>query len=145
MTSVLDWKVQPALIDYVQVTAQHQDQFGHTNNVAYLQWLEKVAWLHSAALNLDIAAYYRLGCGCVVRKHELNYCLPTYVGDELAVGTWISANDGKLSTVRDYQIIRMSDNKTVFMGQTCFVTVDMVTGKPKRMPAEFIAAYTPVT
>ncbi|MCC6373455.1 MAG: acyl-CoA thioesterase, partial [Moraxellaceae bacterium] len=82
---------------------------------------------------------------CVVRKHELNYCLPTYVGDELAVGTWISANDGKLSTVRDYQIIRMSDNKTVFTGQTYFVTVDMVTGKPKRMPVEFIAAYTPVT
>ena len=145
MTIVLDWKVQPALIDYVQVTAQHQDQFGHTNNVAYLQWLEKVAWLHSAALDLDIAAYYRLGCGCVVRKHELNYCLPTYVGDELAVGTWISANDGKLSTVRDYQIIRMRDNKTVFTGQTYFVTVDMVTGKPKRMPVEFIAAYTPVT
>lgn len=145
MTSALAWRVQPALIDYMQVTAQHQDQFGHTNNVAYLQWLEKVAWLHSAALNLDIAAYYRLGCGCVVRKHELNYCLPTYVGDELAVGTWISANDGKLSTVRDYQIIRMSDNKTVFTGQTYFVTVDMVTGKPKRMPAEFIAAYTPVT
>lgn len=145
MTRALAWKIQPAWIDYVQVTAQHQDQFGHTNNVAYLQWLEKAAWLHSAALNLDIAAYYRLGCGCVVRKHELNYLLPTYIGDELAVGTWISANDGKLSTVRDYQIIRLSDNKTVLTGQTHFVTVDMVTGKAKRMPAEFIAAYTPVT
>ena len=81
--------------------------------------------------------------GCVVRKHELNYLLPTYLGDELHIATWISANDGKLSTVRDYQIIRQSDGKTVFTGRTNFVTVDMVTGKPKRMPAEFIEAYIP--
>lgn len=33
--------------------------------------------------------------------------------------------------------------KTVFTGRTNFVTVDMVTGKPKRMPAEFIEAYIP--
>ena len=125
------------------VLESHQDAFGHTNNVAYLEWLEKAAWSHSEALGLNIAAYYDLGCGCVVRKHELNYCLPTYVGEKLAIGTWISANDGKLSTVRDYQIIRLADNKTVFTGRTHFVTVDMVTGRPKRMPVEFVEAYIP--
>ena len=126
------------------VLESHQDAFGHTNNVAYLEWLEKAAWSHSEALGLNIAAYYDLGCGCVVRKHELNYCLPTYVGEKLAIGTWISANDRKLSTTRDYQIIRLHDNKTILTGQTHFVTVDMQTGKPKRMPSEFIRAYVPV-
>ncbi|PTQ90479.1 acyl-CoA thioesterase [Agitococcus lubricus] len=137
----LMWTVQPAYIHQVIVNSTHQDEFGHTNNVAYLQWLEQAAWGHSNALGLDIAAYYRLGCGCVVRKHELNYRLPTYAGDELQIGTWISANDGKLSTTRDYQIIRVADGKTVLTGQTQFVTVDMKTGKPKRMPDEFISAY----
>lgn len=140
----LPWTVTPAYIDCVTVIPAHQDEFTHTNNVTYLQWLEKAAWGHSQALGLDIAAYYRLGCGCVVRKHELNYLLATHVGDELAIGTWISANDGKLSTVRDYQIIRLADNKTVLTGQTHFITVDMTTGKPKRMPPEFVAAYLPV-
>ena len=107
------------------VLDSHQDAFGHTNNVSYLEWLEKAAWSHSEALGLNIAAYYDLGCGCVVRKHELNYCLPSYVGEELAIGTWISANDGKLSTTRDYQIIRLHDNKTILTGRTHFVTVDM--------------------
>lgn len=139
------WRVESPFIWHVTVNQSHQDDFGHTNNVVYLQWLEQVAWLHSAALGLDITAYYRLGCGCVVRKHELNYCLPTYVGDELAIGTWISVNDGKLSTVRDYQIIRISDNKTILTAQTHFVTVDMQTGKPKRMPPAFVSAYVPVT
>ena len=127
------------------VLDSHQDAFGHTNNVSYLEWLEKAAWSHSEALGLNIAAYYDLGCGCVVRKHELNYCLPSYVGEELAIGTWISANDGKLSTTRDYQIIRLHDNKTILTGRTHFVTVDMQTGKAKRMPPEFIRAYMPVT
>ena len=139
------WLVSQPYILTLTVGSQHQDDFGHTNNIAYLQWLEKVAWAHSNHLGLDIDAYKRLNCGCVVRKHELNYAFPTYIGDELQVGTWISANDGKLSTVRDYQIVRVSDDKTVFTGRTYFVTVDMVTGKPKRMPTEFIMAYVPAS
>ncbi len=141
----MQWAVTTPFIVDVTVGVEHQDEFGHTNNVAYLQWLEKAAWAHSNALGLDILAYKQLGCGCVVRKHELNYMLPTYMQDELLVGTWISANDGKLSTTRDYQVIRVGDGKTVLTGRTHFVTVDMVTGKPKRMPPEFIEAYTPAT
>lgn len=141
----LNWTTIPAYIEYLTVSSQHQDDFGHTNNVAYLQWLERAAWGHSNALGLDIAAYYRLGCGCVVRKHELNYRLPTHAGDELAVGTWISANDGKLSMLREYQVLRIADGKTILTGCTQFVTVDMTTGKAKRMPPEFVAAYMPVS
>lgn len=142
---MMTWFVAAPFIMKVAVEPKHQDDFGHTNNVVYLQWLEQVAWQHSASLGLDIAAYYHLGCGCVVRKHELNYCLPSYVGDELAIGTWISANDSKLSTVRSYQMIRLQDQKTILTAQTQFVTVDMKTGKPKRMPPEFISAYMPIT
>lgn len=137
------WKVSSPHILDIQVRPEHQDEYRHTNNVAYLQWLEQAAWSHSNALGLDIAAYYRLGVGCVVRKHELEYLLPTHTGDELRVGTWISANDGKLSTTRAYQIVRIKDGKTVLRGRTDFVTVDMTTGKPRRMPPEFVAAYRP--
>ncbi|HEX5360589.1 MAG TPA: thioesterase family protein [Fluviicoccus sp.] len=137
------WKVSSPHILDIQVRPEHQDEYRHTNNVAYLQWLEQAAWSHSNALGLDIAAYYRLGVGCVVRKHELEYLLPTHTGDELQVGTWISANDGKLSTTREYQVIRVRDGRTVLTGKTYFITVDMVSGKPKRMPGEFVEAYRP--
>jgi len=35
----------------------------------------------------------------------------------------------------------VSDGKVVLTGRTSFVTVDMVSGKPKRMPPEFVEAY----
>jgi len=127
----------------VCVGPEHQDEYHHTNNVVYLQWLEQAAWAHSVSLGLDIDAYRRLGVGCVVRRHELDYRLPTHAGDTLRIYTWISANDGKLSTTRDYRIERVSDGKVVLTGRTSFVTVDMVSGKPKRMPPEFVEAYRP--
>ena len=80
----------------------------------------------------------------VARKHELEYLLPTFVGDELLIGTWVSGNDGKLSTYRDYQIIRAGDGKTVLTGRTHWVCVDMTTGRARRMPPEFIEGYRPV-
>lgn len=135
------WLVAAPHLMTLTVQPEHLDDYQHTNNVVYLQWLEQVAWLHSTQLGLDMAAYQRLGVGCVVRKHELEYLLPTYAGDRLQIGTWISGNDGKLSTTRDYQIIRDQDGKTVLRGRTYFVTVDVVTGKPKRMPEEFRQAY----
>lgn len=137
------WVVASPHVITVVVGEEHQDEYRHTNNVAYLQWLEQVAWAHSCALGLDMAAYQRLGVGCVVRKHELEYLLPTHTGDRLRVGTWISANDGRLNTVREYQIVRESDGKTVLRGKTHFVTADLATGKARRMPAEFVDAYRP--
>ena len=139
--NTLPWTVTPAYIDCVTVIPAHQDEFAHTNNVTYLQWLEKAAWGHSQALGLDIAVHK---LEAVDDGSSRDVEVATHVGDELAIGTWISANDGKLSTVRDYQIIRLADKKTVLTGQTHFITVDMTTGKPKRMPPEFVAAYLPV-
>ncbi len=137
-----EWDVVAPFVFPVTVGEAHLDEYRHTNNVVYLQWLEQAAWAHSASLGLDMAAYQRLGAGCVVRKHELEYLLPTHLGDRLRVGTWISANDGRLTTTREYQIVRERDGKTVLRGMTFFVVVDTVSGKPRRMPAEF-SAYVP--
>jgi acyl-CoA thioester hydrolase len=44
---------------------------------------------------------------------------------------------------RGYQIIRAGDGKTVMRARTQWVCVDLKTGKPRRQPAEFVAAYKP--
>ena len=128
----------------VTVEAEHQDRFGHTNNVQYLRWLEDVAWSHSQSLGLDFQTYQQRGVGCVARRHELDYLAASFQGDELAVGTWVHSNDGRLSMWRAYQIIRVADGRTVLRGRTHWVCVDMQTGRPKRMPADYVAAYRPV-
>lgn len=137
----LPWDVPTPFTLAVTVTAEQQDAFGHTNNVVYLQWLEQVAWAHSAALGLGMADYQRLNAGCVARRHELDYLAPTFVGETLWLATWIHENDGRLAMWRRYQIIRERDAKTVLRGATQWVCVDMTSGRPKRQPPEFLAAY----
>lgn len=135
------WDIEKPFVEKLVVGPEHLDAFGHTNNVVYLQWLEKLAWAHSGTLGLSFADYQRLNAGCVARKHELEYLAATFAGDELELGTWIHENDGRLSMWRRYQIIRVGDGKTVLRGQTHWVCVDMQSGKPKRQPPEFLAAY----
>lgn len=139
----LPWDAPPQFVLTHTVLPEHLDAYAHTNNVVYLSWMERAAWAHSASLGLDFEAYRRLGAGFVARRHEMDYLLPTYVGDELHVGTWIAGNDHRVQMQRAYQIIRAADRKTVLRSLTYWVCVDMVSGKPKRMPPEF-DVYRPV-
>ncbi len=141
-TENLPWDVDRPHIEAMTVGPEHLDRFGHTNNVMYLSWLEKVAWSHTVSLGLGFDDYQRLGAGCVARRHELDYLAPTFAGDELLLATWIHENDFRLSMWRRYQIIRASDQKTVLRGATQWVCVDMKSGKPRRMPPEF-RVYAP--
>ena len=137
------WDVDAPYVETVTVERAHLDAFGHTNNVQYLRWLEQVAWNHSISLGLGFEDYRRHGVGCVARRHELDYLAATFEHDELQLATWVHENDGRLSMWRAYQIIRKSDRKTVLRGRTHWVCVDMKTGRPKRMPAEYVEAYRP--
>lgn len=139
----LPWDVASPFVEPVKVQASDIDAFGHTNNVVYLSWLERVAWAHSVSLGLSMDDYRRLGCGCVARRHELEYLAPTFPGDELLLATWVHENDGRLSMWRRYQILRPKDRRTVLRGQTHWVCVDLASGKPRRMPAEFVERYRP--
>lgn len=139
----LAWDVSTPFVQQQTVGEEHLDAFRHTNNVMYLSWLERVAWAHSCSLGLDFADYERLGAGCVARRHELDYLAPTFAGDRLWLGTWVQEIDGRLTMWRAYQVIRESDGKTVLRGRTQWVCVDMKSGRPKRMPPEFVQAYRP--
>jgi acyl-CoA thioester hydrolase len=142
----LPWTVvAPQQVLRWTVSAADLDGFRHVNNVVYLQWLERVAWAHSEALGLGFSAYEALGCGCVARRHELDYLAPCFEGDALAVATWVAENDGRLSMWRAYQIIRLSDRRTVLTARTHWVCVDMKSGKPRRMPPAFVEGYRPAT
>lgn len=125
----------------VTVAPEHIDLMRHTNNVVYLQWLEDIAWAHSAALGLGPAEYEALGHGMVVRQHELNYIQATRLGERIVLATWLTGAD-KLTLQRHYQFIRLEDGQTVFRGRSEFVCVDIAQGKVRRMPPAFVEAYT---
>ncbi len=134
------WDFPDPHILKVRVLPEYIDVMQHTNNVVYLRWLEDVAWDHSRRLGLDEDAYRRLGYGVVARRHELDYLLPTFLGEDVWLATWIIRSD-RLSLHRAYQFLRAADGQTVFRGRTHFVCVDIKEGRVRRMPPEFQAAY----
>lgn len=140
---VISWPVQDPHRICVTVGEGDLDDFAHTNNVCYLRWLEQCAWSHSCALGFDMARFHAEGAGCVARRHELDYLAPSFAGDVLHVGTWIDENDGRVSMWRGYQIVREADARLILRARTQWACIDMQTGRPRRQPPVFVAAYRP--
>lgn len=136
-----DWPVTAPHIEVRRVIAEDIDAFNHVNNVRYIAWTADAAWGHSNALGVSFADYERIGVGFVVQRHEFEYLYPLLEGEEAHVATWIHDNDGRVRTRRRYEIRRGSDGKLCFKGETMFVTIDMKTGKPARMPKEFAEIF----
>ena len=117
------------------------DGLNHTNNAVYVKWCEQVAWSHSVALGLDIEDYRRLDRAMAIRHGGYDYLLPSFEGEALVLGTWLTSGDGKLAMERRFQLRRASDGQTLMRGRWELVCIDISGGRPKRMPPEFIAAY----
>jgi len=125
----------------VAPSAADIDGLDHTNNAVYLRWCEQVAWAHSHALGLTLADYRRLGRAMVIRHAEYDYLLPTALGDTLVLGTWLVAGDGRLTLRRAFQLVRTRDGATVLRGHWDLVCIELASGRPRRMPEEFVRAY----
>ena len=117
------------------------DGLEHTNNAIYVQWCERAAWAHSVALGLDLACYQRLDRAMAITRSEFDYLAASRLGDKVAVATWIVDWDGKLTMWRHFQIIRLADSVTLLRGKMKFACIEISSGKPRRLPAEFIEGY----
>ena len=135
------WDLPDPFYIEVEVEPRHIDDYGHANNAVYLQWCEQVAWAHTDAVGLDFARYRELGRAMAVRRTELHHLAPAFAGDQLRVGNWIVHSDGRLQAQRRYQIQRATDGVTVLRALSHFVCIDLDSGRPRRMPAEFSERY----
>lgn len=140
---ITNWPViSPHIVRKVAV-ASDIDAFHHVNNSRYIDWANEIAWAHSNALGLSMEDYIRLGVGCVVWRHEFDYVAPVRLAEAIDVATWIAENDRRVRLVRAYEMRNAATGAVVFRGRTRFVCIDMTTGRPSRMPQEFIEAYKP--
>ena len=117
------------------------DGLNHTNNAVYVQWCEKVAWAHSEALGLSLADYRRLDRAMAIRHGQYDYLLPTALGDELVLATWLVASDGRLAMRRAFQLVRPRDDATVLRGHWELVCIELSSGRARRMPPAFSDVY----
>jgi len=139
-----DWDLPSPHVHCVTARDADMDGYGHVNNAVYVRWLDEAAWSHSAALGLP--ADHCLACrrGMAVWRTQLNYLAPAFAGDEVEVGTWILANDGRLRVDRRFQLRRVEDGRTVLRALVHYVCIDLDSGRPRRMPAEYLSGYQPL-
>jgi acyl-CoA thioester hydrolase len=123
------------------ISSSHIDHYQHTNNLAYLARLEQLAWEHSASIGLDFSDYQALDRAMVITQHELNYHLPSHLGDTLICATWVLQCDNKCRLSRQFQYINPVTGRTIFTAKTHFVCISLVSGLPKKMPVIFQNIY----
>ena len=131
MSELPDWDLPDPFIIEVTAGPETIDSYGHVNNRVYLGWLEACAWAHSAALGFGEAKCIEMQRGMAVRNLNLDYLAACYEGDEILVANWLIANDGKLRATRRFQLL--------------YVCMNRSSGRPVRMPPEFLSAYQPGT
>lgn len=137
----MNWDLDKPFIVDIEVGAQDIDGLGHANNAVYVSWMERCAWQHSQSLGLDLVEYRRLDRAMAVVRHEIDYLASAYEGERLRIGTWIVESDHKLKMLRRFQLVRADDASTLLRAQTTFVCIELSSGKPKRMPVEFVERY----
>jgi acyl-CoA thioester hydrolase len=79
----------------------------------------------------------------VITRSEYDYLQASREGDQVIVATWITDWDRKLTMHREFQVIRRSDSVTLLRARMRFACIDLTSGRPRRMPAEFLTDYGP--
>ena len=78
-----------------------------------------------------------------VVEGRYRYLRASHEGDEIDTATWIMHWDGKLTMTRHFQIRRVSDGATLLRGEVRFACIEISSGRPRRLPTEFVDGYGP--
>lgn len=138
-----NWDYPDPHILHTRVEPADIDGLNHTNNTVYVKWCEQAAWSHSVALGLDLKRYRELDRAMAITRSEYDYLQSSREGDEVAVATWIVEWDRKLTMARRFQVIRMADKVTLLRASMRFACIELSSGRPRRLPGEFISGYGP--
>ncbi|MDP6377740.1 MAG: thioesterase family protein [Pseudomonadales bacterium] len=135
------WDLPDPFCIELTVTAEHIDGFGHVSNVHYIQWLTNCAWAHSAAVDLPESVCVEMQRGMAVRGMRVQMLASAYEGDHLLVANWLVDADARLRATRQFQIVNAANGVTLIRAHIDYVCVNLASGRPARMPAEFAKRY----
>ena len=82
------------------------------------------------------------GFAIFLRRNQIQYLQPAVQDDELEIATWAS-NFRRSTAIRHYTITRVRDNTMIARVNAFSVWVNVSTGKPIRIPTEFLADFSP--
>ncbi len=119
------------------VLPEHLDNLNHVNNVIYVQFMQDIAIQHwfsvsPPEMNEEIV--------WVVKRHEIDYHAPAFLGDELLLKTYTGACTA-VTWDRHCEIIRTSDNRKIITSKSTWVCLDKQTGRPRKIDESIQAVF----
>jgi acyl-CoA thioester hydrolase len=127
-------------VDSRVVCEDDLDELNHVNNLQYLRWTLKTAGAHSKQVGWPSDRYRQSGTGWIVRSHKITYKVPAQLGDEISIRTWLEELD-RVSALRKYEIVRVSDARICAIAETRWVFVDLKTLKLIAIPDDVRTAF----
>lgn len=127
-----------AYVHRFRVQADEIDELGHANNVVWLRWVNEAAIAHASHVGWGLEACRGRGVIWVVRRHDLEYLLPAFAGEELSALTWPETLRGASSQRRT--LFRRGEQRLA-SAETTWVLLEQSTGRPRRVPQEMLVSY----
>lgn len=136
-----NWLYPAPFVETVIPQSRDIDGLNHTNNAVYVGWCEQVAWQHSQSLGLSLQDYQDNNRALAITSAQYQYLAASYLDEKLQIGTWLADCDNKMKINRYFQVTRACDGKTLLTAQWQLLCIEISSGKPKRMPQEYIDIY----
>lgn len=127
-----------AYVHRFQVQPADIDELGHANNVVWVRWLNQAAIAHSGHVGWGMDACIAAGVVWVVRRHDIEYLLPAFAGDEVTAQTWPETL--RAATCARRTLFRRGD-QLLATAETTWVLLDARSSRPRRIPPEMLASY----
>lgn len=128
------------LVSKICVASCEVDSFGHVNNAVYLQYCERARNDYMLQCGLKFGDFKKWNAGPVLFRAVLDYKRPSVVDDELRIhGEIISRGRTRFQIVHRFE--RIIDQSIVCSAELEFAFVDLTTGRPCRVPAQFFGAF----
>lgn len=115
------------------------DPYGHLNNAAYFSYTEAAA--SEAGLTFGITPDAS-DVGWALKRSRMEYLQPARFPDQLEIETWLTSLR-RASAERRYEIYRAEDRELLARSFSLWLTVDVVSGRPRRIPAWMAEALAP--
>lgn len=116
------------------------DSARHVNNSVYFNYIEDCGMQVAVHYGWPLARSQEAGWAAVAREHHIEYKHPALLDDDLEISTWVTPN-GRISADRFYSIVRPRDGLQLAQARTRWVWIDLKTGHPIRVPADFMTDF----
>lgn len=140
------WSIPHSAPYLVHRTVEHahlSPAVPHVSNLEHLRWLEQAAVNHADSLGYDRARLEGARMMWLVARHEIDYEAEAFLDDHLVVATWVR-DMRRVRSWRDSVVIRPVDRTIICRSSTLWVLVDLDTRRPRRIPREMAAAFSPL-